>query len=205
MKLHAAMAPLHAPIDCVDRLQQKHPDKFKDLEIIESIEIELSQMGYSRCGWKSPENETLTATAAQMNVAYATATQLVDKQVPMAQYAPSKLHNPLICELMSKIHCTHNPDFDTISKLHTKMPMRFCDGAEVVDTVDKLRGVEPKVSNEEIVGKRRRLMEGVLDEERRVTIESTVLGIEECGDLELVNLLRGVVKSPLELEERCRC
>ncbi|KAH6716950.1 hypothetical protein BKA61DRAFT_631014 [Leptodontidium sp. MPI-SDFR-AT-0119] len=57
-------------------------------------------------------------------------------------------------------------------------------------------GVNPELSNEEIVEKWRGLMNGVIDEKRRDEIEKTCLGIEEFDDvMELGTLLAGMMKN----------
>lgn len=60
------------------------------------------------------------------------------------------------------------------------------------------KGVDPKVSNGEIVEKFRGLMRGVIDDDRRAEIEKTCLRIEELDDVtELGNLLARRTKNAI--------
>ncbi|KAH9208834.1 hypothetical protein DL95DRAFT_428481 [Leptodontidium sp. 2 PMI_412] len=73
------------------------------------------------------------------------------------------------------------------------MPRQFRSGLEEREDGG---GVNPELSNEEIVEKWRGLMNGVIDEKRRDEIEKTCLGIEEFDDvMELGTLLAGMMKN----------
>ena len=62
------------------------------------------------------------------------------------------------------------------------------------------KGVDPPLSNEEIVHKWRGLVTGVLDVERRDQIEQCVLGMDRLEDIgKLIKLLEGTVKCPISV------
>jgi aconitate decarboxylase len=60
------------------------------------------------------------------------------------------------------------------------------------------RGVNPELSNEEIVDKWRDLTEGVIDDTRRDKIEKMCLGLEDLDDVtELSEILVGATQNPI--------
>ena len=203
VKLHASMAALHGTIDCVANLQEKHADRMKEFGDIDSIVTEHSKPAFEHGGWAAPPDKPLTTTSAQMSIQYAAAAQLVDGQVLMIQFSAEKLNRPLLRELMAKITPTHNRELDGDKGngvgWRTNMTVKFRDGTEFKESVRAPKGIEPAVSNEEIVNKWRSLVDGVLDVERRDQIEECVLGMDKVEDISvLCGLLAGVVKSPIQ-------
>lgn len=72
------------------------------------------------------------------------------------------------------------------------------DGRNAKVEVNGARGVDPELSNEEIVEKWRLITKGVIDDERREKIEKCCLGIEELDDmLTLENFMVGITKNPI--------
>ena len=204
VKLHAAMAGLHSTIDCVEILQQSHPERFTDdrLQEIEEISTEHGDAMYHHGGWIAPEDKPLSSTAAQMSIQYAAAAQLLDREVLMAQYGADKLNRPLIRELMKKVKPQHNTDFDKDPKLgfRTDITVRFKDGTDLRSSVNAPKGIQPPVSNEDIIDKWRRLVRGILSDERRNKIEQAVLGLDTSGDVkQLLELLKGDVDCPIKV------
>ena len=204
VKLHSSMAALHGTIDCVANLQKKHGDRMSNFDDIESIVTEHSKPAFEHGGWTAPPDKPLTTTSAQMSIQYAAAAQLVDGQVLMAQFSAEKLNRPLLRELMAKITPTHNKELDGNEGermgWRTNMTLRLRDGTEYKESVKAPRGIEPAVSNEDIVDKWRSLVDRVLEGERREQIEKCVLGLENLADIsELCDLLAGVVKSPIRV------
>jgi len=200
VKLHATMAGLHGTIDCVANLQKQHHEKMSKLDDIESVVTEHSKPAFEHGGWTAPADKPITSTGAQMSIQYAAAAQLVDEQVLMAQFSAENLNRPLVRELMGKVKPTHNPELDGSKTVgwQTNMTVKFRDGTEYKESVNAPRGIEPAVTNEDIVDKWRRLVEGVLGQERMDKIETCVLGLENLEDVrQLSELLAGTVKSPI--------
>lgn len=200
VKLHACMAGLHGTIDCAANLQKQHHEKMSKLDDIESVVTEHSKPAFEHGGWTAPADKPITSTGAQMSIQYAAAAQLVDEQVLMAQFSAENLNRPLVRELMGKVKPTHNPELDGSKTVgwQTNMTVKFRDGTEYKESVNAPRGIEPAVTNEDIVDKWRRLVEGVLGQERMDKIETCVLGLENLEDVrQLSELLAGTVKSPI--------
>jgi aconitate decarboxylase len=203
VKLHASMAAVHGTIDCVANLQGQHTGRMKNFDDIESIVTEHSKPAFEHGGWTAPPTKPLTTTSAQVSIQYAAAAQLVDGQVLMAQFSAEKLNRPLLRELMAKIRPTYNKELDSSQSQglgwRTNMTVKFRDGTELKESVKAPRGIEPPVSNEDIVDKWRSLVDGVVDVERREQIEKCVLGLDRLADVrDLCGLLAGIVKSPIQ-------
>jgi aconitate decarboxylase len=77
--------------------------------------------------------------------------------------------------------------------------VQFEDGSTIKTSVDTARGVEPPLSNNEVVDKWRLLTKDVIGPERANKIESIVLNLEECDDLSaLLELMEGLTRNPIE-------
>ena len=204
VKLHAAMAALHAPIDCVAKLQEEYPERFAEdkLDEIESIVPENAQAAYEHGGWTSDPNKPVTSLQAQMSIQYAVAAQLVDREVLMAQFSADRLNRESVRGLMAKVEPKHNTALDAQKDLgfQTVMTVNFTNGGKVTTTVKAPKGIEPACSNEDVVQKWRALVRDVLDDERMDRIEKLVLGLEDCDDVKaLIQELEGEVPCAIEI------
>ena len=207
VKLHASMATLHAPIDCVANLQAAHPDRFTENNLgnIEKITVEQAKAAFEHGGWIAPPDKAMTSTAAQMSVQYACAAQLLDREVLMSQFGAKRLNRPEIRALMAKVQPQHNPSFDgdgaSKSTWTTIVTVHFRDSDEVLqERVEAAKGLSPPASNNDIVEKWRSLTRGVISEQRRDEIERTVLGLENLKDVKkLVGMLSDWVECPIDV------
>ena len=181
LKSHACMAALHGTVDCVAHLQQRHPDRFKGLAQIKKIETRHGRAAYEHGGWKSERGKPLTSTAAQMSIQYAAAVQLVDREVLMAQFSAEKLNREQVVDLMQKVEPVHDVSFDVSKKdgFKTVVKIAFADGEAVEEAVQAPKGVDPPLSNEDVVVKFRSLAKMVVDQERMRKIEDCVLSLDE--------------------------
>ena len=192
VKLHASCGGCHGYIECLQKLQARYQERFADdqLKSIKNITVGLAEPSYAHNGWP-PEPRPMTATGAQMNVAFVGAIQMVDRQVLLAQFRESRLNRDEIWSLAEKTTAKHDPFFD---RPHcgcgAQVRVEFDDGNVVEEMVEKPRGFEPPVTNAEILDKWRRLAASVIDEKRVAQIEALVLGLEDLGDVtKLTNLL----------------
>ncbi|KAL4894253.1 hypothetical protein BDV59DRAFT_201096 [Aspergillus ambiguus] len=193
VKPYAAMAGTHCTIDTVAALQREHPEKLCDLNSITTIKIEMSEPAWKHGGWKA--HRPLSATGAQMSCAYVAAVQLVDGQVLPQQFSPENIDRDIIWELVEKTDCFHTPDIG--EKFEQRVTISFRDGTELSYTLEAPRGVDPPLSNDEILHKFRAFTTGLIDQERRDAIERSVLRLENLDDVSaLENLLSGSFLSP---------
>ena len=193
------MGATHCPIDCIRALQESHPDDLADLGNISKITMEMAEAALAHGGWdvKRP----VQVLGAQMSDKFVVACQLVDKSVLPPQFSQQKLDRDIIWELVDKASCVHNSQFDKDKAAYrTCVTIEFQDGrAPITVTKEAARGVEPLLSNEEIVAKWRHMTEGLIDAERRLRIEEMVLGLEKVHDMQaLAKELAGWTRNAME-------
>ncbi|EKJ77005.1 hypothetical protein FPSE_02880 [Fusarium pseudograminearum CS3096] len=195
IKPYAAMAGTHPSIDCIRRLQEQHPERMKKFDEITKIEILLGEAAFHHGGWKA--EIPLTATGAQMSNSFTTALQIVHRKVLMAQFTPNMINDERVWRLVDLTECKlHITDGDSIGCQEVRI--EFQDGTALHHAVPNGYGVDPPLSNEDIVGKWRELTKGIVESEVLYKIEEIVLSLEELDDLStLCDLLGQISKSPL--------
>ncbi|KAI0455292.1 hypothetical protein F5B21DRAFT_524009 [Xylaria acuta] len=191
-KLHACVGGCHGLVEAIESLQKAYPERFSGaaLKQLKSIKVGLSETILHHDGW-APHERPLTSTGSQMCAAYISATQLIDSQVLIAQFADSQLNRDEVWELVNKTSCHHDPQFDKPNhQCGAHVVAEFDDGTTVEETVQMPKGFDPPITNDEIRSKYRRLAASVIDEERIEKIEKLVLGIDQLEDVsELLQLL----------------
>jgi aconitate decarboxylase len=197
MKPYASMAATHPTVDCVRILQEKYPDTFNggNLGRIKRITLEMGSDAFHHGGFQA--TRPTTAVGAQMACMYVAATQLVDRQVLPPQFAKHSLDRDEIWSLVKKTKCVQNDDLGD-GKFAQRMTVEFADGKTVTAEIQNAHGVDPELSNEEVVTKWRDLTKDILDADRQKAIEELVLRLETCEDVgALIELLTPVVPSVL--------
>ena len=183
VKPHASMAGTHCTIDTVETLQKKHPAKLSKLTNIMCIKIEMSEPAFKHGGWKA--HRPLTATGAQMSCAYAAAVQLVDTQVSPQEFHHSLIDRDSIWALVDKTECVHSPELG--GRFEQRVTITFADGDIISETVHAPKGVDPPLSNQEILEKFRKFTKGLIDDKRRELIEKLVLDMENLEDISVID------------------
>lgn len=192
VKPYAAMAATHGSIDCIRKLQEEDPEDMKRCGDIERIVLQMGEVAFHHGGFEV--KRPLTSVGAQMGISYVAITQLVDREVTPQCFHRDKLDRDEIWNLVDKTKCVQNDAW----KWEESTEVTFMDGKVLKVEVKSPRGVDPDLTNEEIVEKWRLLTKGVVDDERRDQIEKLCLGLEEVGDvLELSKLLAGVTQNPI--------
>ncbi|KAI1799496.1 putative immune-responsive protein [Daldinia bambusicola] len=199
VKPYASMAGTHCTIDCMAALRMLYPEKTRDFSKFESIRIELSEPAYHHGGWKAVR--PLTSTGTQMSNAYIGAVYLVDEEVTPTQFCNDKLDRDEVWRLVDITTCECNPEYSKSpqDKARTKVTITFKDGsAPLSHEKGAPRGVQPPLSNEEVLRKWRIVTKGIIDEERRSRIEQAVLALDECDDIAAITkLMTGLTVNPL--------
>ena len=133
----------------------------------------------------------MEVTGSQMCAAYVMATQLVDRQVLLEQFSQDKLDRDEVRDLVHKTTCSHNSCFDLAERLSgAGVTVKFEDGLALEESFDMPKGLDPWVTNEQLVEKYRMLGATVVDSKRLKAIEETVLRLDELEDVtELIELL----------------
>lgn len=192
-KSYASIASTHAAIDCIIQLQEQHRDKLQNLENISNIQVEMSETFYKKSGWTPMP--PISATAAQMSAHCAIAVQLVERQVHPEQFSSPSLESPEVWKLIGKCTCRHNRDFDTdeATRWCQRVTVEFSNGDEPIQALVKVpKGIDPKLSNEEILQKWRRMAGKVIAKDSVREIEGLVLDLENVESVEaLISLVMG--------------
>lgn len=199
LKPYASLAATHPTIDCVRALQAKHPDDFRPerLEHITRIVVEMGSDAFHHGGWQAAR--PLTSLGAQMSCMYCAATQFVDNEVYVAQFEAHMLSREVVWGLVGKMKCVEI-DTGTGSKFAQRIKVDFGDGKSLTAAVENARGVDPELSNVEVVEKWRHLTNEILDKVSQKKVEDIVLNLETCKDVGLLaDLLANVKMSPLLL------
>ena len=199
-KLYAAVGTAHGMIEILENMQARHPERFAadQLHKIKSIHAAQSQAGFHHDGWQPVR--PLDVMGAQLCASYVMATQLVDREMLLAQFSAEKLNRDEIWELISRTTCSHDPYFDLAERLSgARVTIDFEDGSILEESLDAPRGYEPWVTNEQLVAKYRKLAASVVEGERAKKIEETVLKLDELEDVgELIELLASPVGKSLK-------
>jgi len=130
-----------------------------------------------------------------MSAAYVCATQLLDHQVLAAQLRHDALERDHLWALVDKTTCKEGHP----SRWMQQATITFKDRPTLIQRVEAPRGVDPALTNEEILQKWRELTDGVIDNERRDKIEKIVLALEDMDDVvaALGSLLEEETKNPI--------
>lgn len=196
IKPYAAMAATHGTIDCVRKLQENYPEEMKDLEGIESVRLSMGEVAFHHGGFKV--ERPLSSVGAQMSCAYVAATQMVDGEVMPREFRSDMLERDAVWQLVDKITCVQ-AESEPENKWKTVAEVIWKDGRRANVEVMAARGVDPELSNEEIVEKWRSITRNVIDDERAAKIEKACLGIEELEDVKaLEDLLVGISQNPIQ-------
>ncbi|KAH7313219.1 hypothetical protein BKA65DRAFT_530322 [Rhexocercosporidium sp. MPI-PUGE-AT-0058] len=150
VKPYAAMAVTHGVVDCVKILQKEHPDLMNDLEGVENVTLGIG--------------------------AERSLTSMVGREVMPRQFQSDKLERDEIWTLMGKVSCVQDDGLEggigaTVAEVVWK------NGKAAEARVKDGRGVDPELSNEEMVEKWRGLMKGVIDDKRLDGLRRPVLGL----------------------------
>lgn len=187
LKPYSSMAATHGTVDCIRALQKDH-----DLHDIKSIEISLDEPMFHHGGFEV--KRPLLVTGAQMSVAYVAATQIVDGEVLVKQFSSANLDREEIWSLVDKTNCSSGQPQGS-----TEVRITLDTGECLKKKVDLQKGVDPPLSNKEIIEKYRNLSRQVIDEERMAKIEEMVLSIEKIDDVrKLIELLTPVTRNVFE-------
>ena len=194
VKPYAAMAGTHCTVDCIRKLQEEFPEQMADLGSVASIKYEMAEAAFHHGGWTA--KRPLTATEAQMNNAYVAATQMVDKQVLTSEFREDKLERDLVWDLVKKSTCEHSQEYT--KSWAQKATITFKDKPTLTTVVQAPRGVDPALTNEDILDKWKLVTRDVIDDDRRLQIENAVLNLDAIENiLDLGRLLAGITKAPL--------
>ena len=191
LKVYAACASAHTTIDGMRELRQRG----LSADNLVRLTIRVSKKSLINIGWPYAPAEVITA---QMNGQYAAAVTLLDGEAFIEQYVPSRLSDPKILALTSRINFVHDPEIDQrgAAKRHTvKIEAVRTDGSTLSTVIEQRRGsAEHPLAREEIVNKFRRLATVCLPESRIDQLIEVIDRIEQQADLAKLTTL---IASPM--------
>ena len=197
LKSHNSMIATHAPIDCISTLQRKHPERFADLASISKILVEQSKAPYEHGGQEV--TRPITTTGAQMSTRYIAAIQLLDRKVLLKQFTAENLDRDEVWDLVDKVDCVHNEEFDAKSAWYTRVSVTFGDGEKLVEEMPISKAIGSLLPEEDIKEKWKLLTDGLIDTVRRDALENAVMSLETLGDVtEISRMLAAETGSALD-------
>ena len=197
VKEYNSMVATHAPADCIATLQEKYPERFADIESIGKIVIEQSKAPHAHGGQQI--DRPITATGAQMSTRFVAAMQLLDRKVLLEQFSEASLARDDTWDLVRKIDCVWNEDFDERSAWYTRVSVGFTDGEELVYELPLAKATERLLDNDKIRDKWRMLTDGIIDARRRDDLEDAILNLETGDDVAIIiKMLAGDVGRALD-------
>lgn len=197
VKQHNSMIATHAPIDCIVTLQGKHPERFADLGSIGKIVIEQSRPSHAHGGQQI--DRPITTTGAQMSTRYIAAVQLLDRKVLLKQFTETNLDRDDVWDLVGKVDCVWNDEFDQKSAWYTRVLVVFTDGEKFVQEMPVSKNIGSLLPGAKIEEKWRVVTNGIIDARRRDDLKNAVLGLEGLDDVtEIIKMLAGEVGGALD-------
>ena len=191
LKVYAACASAHTTIDGMRELRQRG----LSADNLVRLTIRVSKKSLINIGWPYAPAEVITA---QMNGQYAAAVTLLDGEAFIEQYVPSRISDPKILALTSRINFVHDPEIDQrgAAKRHTvKIEAVRTDGSTLSTVIEQRRGsAEHPLAREEIFNKFRRLATVCLPESRIDQLIEIIDRIEQQADLAKLTAL---IASPM--------
>jgi aconitate decarboxylase len=196
VKAYAAMGLLHAAIDAALKLSSE-----VKVGQIEWVDIFMPEAAYGHGGWKAAR--PLEPIGAQMNVTYAVAAALLDRQVLVEQFSTKRINSDDVWNLINRTRTHHEKAYDQLplsERLTTRVRLTLKDGSTRDKVVAHPRGTdECALTNDEIVVKYRNLTRSIISADRQSAIEKIVLDIDSLEDVcELIALLTPNVRPALE-------
>jgi len=197
IKNYAAMAGLHAPLDALFQIHARRPLL---PEQIERIEVELPHTVFHHGWW--PIERPITPIGAQMNVAYALAVALLDGAAMVSQFAPHRINQDDVWQLIPRIVARHDPELDragAAGRGQARVRVHFRDGSQDEQYLQAAHSFLQPLSQEQIVTKFRSLTDGLIASTRQDDIVRTVLTLEELDDAAALDaLLAPSVAAPFD-------
>ena len=189
VKAYNSMGGTHSSIECIADLQEKHQARFSNTRSIRHINIEQSKAFHAHGGQSI--SRPITVTGAQMSTLYIAAVQLLDRSVLIDQFSSSNLNRDSIWDLVDKVSCAWNPDFDAKGAWYTRVSVTFEDGESVVSETATAESMACLMSEERIREKWRLLMGSVMDTEAIEGLERAILNLESVDDIsEVLKVLK---------------
>jgi aconitate decarboxylase len=189
LKFYSCVGSNHTTLDAIRTIQERRPFTLDELD---RIVVYGSQVTADHVGWPyRPEG----LTSAQLNLPFCVATLLLEGDVFVEQFDESCVADEKRIALSRRVDVREDPKITALGskfrhKVHVEVHLR--DGTVEKQTCEAPRGSEKSfASQEDIVGKFRKLTRHVLPEKQCDDIVDAVLNMEKLSSAtRLVELLR---------------
>lgn len=134
-----------------------------------------------------------------MSTLYIAAVQLIDRSVFIDQFSASNLDRDSVWDVVDKIDCVWNPDFDKKGAWYTRVSVVFDDGETMAGEIATAESMACLMSEEIIKEKWRLLMGHAMDIEAIEVLEHNILNLESLDDIrEMLRILKRNVHGVLD-------
>ena len=189
LKFYSCVGSNHTTLDAIRAIQERRPFTLDELD---HIVVYGSQVTADHVGWPyRPEG----LTSAQLNLPFCVATLLLEGDVFVEQFHESCVADEKRIALSRRVDVREDPQITALGskfrhKVHVEVHLR--DGTVEKQTCEAPRGSEQSFASEEdIVGKFRKLTRHVLPEKQSDDIVDAVLNMEKLSSAaRIVDLLR---------------
>src|SRR5712691_11292714 len=180
LKFYSCVGSNHTTLDAIRDLARRRPFALDELD---KIVVQGSQVTVDHVGWPyRPEG----LTAAQLNLPFCVATLLIEGDVFVDQFKPEAVNDRARAELSRKVEVVHDPAITALGSAFrhkVRVDIHFRDGTIASETREAPRGSEQSfASQDEIVGKFRKLTRHALGETRQAALVDAVLKLEDLPD-----------------------
>jgi len=179
-KRYSSLASSQTSVDALRNIRAKHGIKGED---VERVLIRTTKMVHVHCGWPYMPKETITA---QMNLPYTAAVTLLEGNAFVDQYTDTKLRDPKILDLASRIEVVVDPELDALGPhemraVRVAVTMKSGDVFEE-EVIYRSGHWKNPLSDDVLKAKFRDLASRVLAKEAVDQVEAIVSGLEREGE-----------------------
>jgi 2-methylcitrate dehydratase PrpD len=187
IKPYAAMGGLHAPLDALFQIHARRP---LHTDQIECIDVDLPHAVFHHGWW--PIERPITPIGAQMNVAYALAVGVLDGAALVRQFAPGRINQDDVWELIPRIVARHDLEFDKAGangRGQARVRVTFRDGSQDEQYLLAADAILKPMQQAQIVAKFTSLTDGLIAPARQAAIVDMVLALEQLDDAAALDAL----------------
>lgn len=184
-KFFPSILASHSPIQATLAIVAKHrPDPARIARITnETYNTVLSHFS---------SKEAATVMAARVSVPYCIAAAAVDGALTQAQFAPGRIHDPMIRQVLARTEVIADPELNTLypAKFPARVTVTMEDGTSFQETVMLPKG-DPgaPLSDAELEDKFRANAEPVLGAAQATRLRDAVLRLPEGGEVSALSAL----------------
>jgi aconitate decarboxylase len=190
-KFWAARGPIHPSLESIRRLRLERDFGADD---VARIDVAIPDASYKAVGF--PYRPT-TPTSAQMNLQYCLAMMLLDGEVFVDQFAPERLGDPALLDLVSRIVVRHDPTLDELATVpkprDTLLEVTLRDGTVLTHRENRYLlsfGEDPDAQRRVVAKFLRSTAFALTEPEQRHVIE-LCLDLEHVADVRELSTLLG--------------